>query len=281
MATVEMPNRGNGGDTDRTAFVVFDTESVPDGRLLSQVKYPDLNLGPEEAVQRAQAEARELSHNGSDFLPPCFQFPVAVCTLRVGTDFQLLSIKSLDAPRFRPAKIVEEFWRGVSLYKERSNGRAKLVTFNGRQFDLPLLELAAFRYGCSARDYFLNSRRRYGAEMDVLDWLTNYGALRCQGMKLDVFAKLLGKPGKIGIAGDQVYAMHLAGKVQEINDYCICDTLDTYFVFLRTRVLEGHLSLEEEQALVIDAKEWISQKATELPALQHYLDNWGDWQPWP
>ena len=36
----------------------MDTESVPDGQLLAAVKYPDDNLAPEEAIARAQEEAR-------------------------------------------------------------------------------------------------------------------------------------------------------------------------------------------------------------------------------
>jgi predicted PolB exonuclease-like 3'-5' exonuclease len=175
---------------------------------------------------------------------------------------------------------VEDFWRGLAHYKAESGSRAKLVTFNGRGFDLPLLELAAFRYGCCASDYFLSSRNRYNGEFDLFDWLTNYGACRLPG-GLDLFSKILGKPGKMEVSGEQVYAMHLAGKIQEINDYCMFDTLDTYFVFLRTRVLRGDISLEEEQALVAAGKAWITDKSAELPALRKYLDNWGDWHPWP
>ena len=75
--------------------------------------------------------------------------------------------------------------------------------------------------------------------------------------------------------------MHREGKLQEINDYCMCDTLDTYFVFLRTRVLTGDLTLEREHELVTQAKAWITAKVAEVPALQQYLNNWGDWDPWP
>ena len=69
--------------------------------------------------------------------------------------------------------------------------------------------------------------------------------------------------------------------LDERASYCMLDTLDTYFVFLRTRVLTGELSLQEEQELVAWAKAWIASRVTDLPALQQYLDNWGDWQPWP
>ncbi|HLJ96602.1 MAG TPA: 3'-5' exonuclease [Gemmataceae bacterium] len=280
MATAELLSKCVSENNEATAFLVLDTESIPDGRLLSRVKYPAEDLSPLEAIQRAQAEARELSPKGSDFLPVSFQVPIAVCILRIASDFRLQAIRCLDAPHFRPQRIVEEFWRGLTHYKARSGNRAKLVTFNGRGFDLPLLELAAFRYGCCASDYFLNSRNRYNGEVDLFDWLTNYGACRLAG-GLNLFSKILGKPGKMEVSGNQVYAMYLAGKIQEINDYCMFDTLDTYFVFLRTRVLRGDISLEEEQDLVAAGKNWINAKTAELPALRQYLQNWGDWHPWP
>jgi predicted PolB exonuclease-like 3'-5' exonuclease len=251
-----------------TAFLVLDTESVPDGALLAKVKYPGESLTPDEAIQRAQAEARELSRDGSDFLPVAFQVPVAVCVLRVAADFTLQALTCLDAPDYRPAEIVRKFWLGASRY------RARLVTFNGRGFDLPLLELAAFRHGCCCREHFHNSRNRYnGNHLDLLDWLSNFGACRLAG-GLDLLAKLLGKPGKMGIAGDQVYRMHREGRAREINEYCMFDTLDTYFVFLRTRVLTGDLTLEVERMLEARARAWLSEKVSELPALRQYLDAW-------
>src|SRR5438270_8606138 len=113
----------------QTGYLVFDTESVPDGNLLARVKYPNENLSAEEAIVRAQAEARELSRDGSDFLPVTFQVPVAVCVLRVATDYTLQKLTCLDAPAFRAPEIVKQFWQGVAHYKD-----AWPVTFNGRGF---------------------------------------------------------------------------------------------------------------------------------------------------
>jgi predicted PolB exonuclease-like 3'-5' exonuclease len=252
--------------TPETAFLVLDTESVPDGKLIGQVKYPRENLSPDEAIRRAQAEARGQSANSSDFLPVTFQIPVAVCVLRVGADLLPQALTCLDAPEYRPAEIVRKFWLGSSRY------RAKLVTFNGRGFDLPLLELAAFRWGFSARDHFQASRNRYnGNHLDLQELLTNFSAYRLSG-GLNLLAKLLGKPGKMGVDGDQVYEMHCAGRAQDINDYCTFDTLDTYFVFLRTRVLTGDLTLEQERAIEGHAREWLTAKAEEMPALRQYLE---------
>lgn len=253
----------------RTAFLVVDTESVPDGRLLAAVKYANDNLSPEAAIERARAEAREQRWSGSDFIPVSFHVPVAVCMLRVAPDFSLINFKCLDEPQFRPREIVNQFWFSVSHYN------AKLVTFNGRGFDMPLLELAAFRYGISAGDYYHNSRNRFNGPIDLMDWLTNFGACRLTG-GLNLLAKMLGKPGKMDVSGDRVYQLYFEGKLQEINDYCLCDTLDTYFVFLRTRILTGDLNLEQEAELVSKAKELLRAKASEFPVLERYLANWTD-----
>jgi predicted PolB exonuclease-like 3'-5' exonuclease len=266
--------------------LIFDTESVPDGVLIGRTKYPCDKLAPEEAIARAQAEARESSSIGSDFLNVSLQIPVAVCVANVAGDFRLLKLTCLDEPQFRPQEITRGFWRGLERYcnsKDR-NRRAKIVTFNGRAFDFPLMEVAAFRYGVAAPFHFKGDRdgprSRFGdSHIDLCDYLNNLGACRLAG-GLNLFAKLLGKPGKTETSGDQVYGLYRQGGLQAINEYCCFDVLDTYFVFLRTRVLTGELTLEQEHAVVQDAKSWISQHAKERPHLQRYLDNWGDWQPW-
>jgi predicted PolB exonuclease-like 3'-5' exonuclease len=260
-----MPN----SDQTRPAFLIVDTESIPDGELLAKVKYAGENLVPADAIARAQEEARQASRTGSDFVNVAFHTPVAVCVVKVANDFTLQAITCLDTPQYRPREIVRKFWLGVGMYE-----RAKLVTFNGRCFDMPMLELAAFRQGLNLRDYCQKSRNRFqGNQLDLFDWMTNYGACRLMG-GLNLLAKMIGKPGKMEIAGDQVYRMHCEGRLQEINDYCLFDTLDTYFIFLRTRVLTGDLALEQEEDLVRAARDYLQSKVGELPALAQYLQSW-------
>lgn len=260
-------------------YLVFDCESVPDGKLLNIVKYPAETLTPEEAVARAQAEAR-ASSGGSDFLPVTFQVPVAISVLRVGVDFALQGIACLDAPLYRPRAISDQFWAGLVHYHKQFHGQVKMVTFNGRGFDLPLLEMAAFRFGLSAPELLRVHHKRYDDwHLDLMDWLTNYGAIRLSG-GLNLLAKMLGKPGKVEFTGKQVYRLWVQGDLQRINAYCLFDTLDTYFVFLRTRVMAGALALDEEQALVRRTKDWLRERAADFPALADYDHHWGDWQPW-
>ncbi|MGL4553510.1 MAG: 3'-5' exonuclease [Gemmataceae bacterium] len=257
-----------------TGFLIFDTESVPDGTLLGRVKYPREGLTPEEAIARARQEAREASKAGGDFLPVTFQVPVAVCVVRVAVDFTLQQVTCLGSPEFETPEIVRQFWRGVEHYTH-----ARLVTFNGRGFDLPLMELAAYDHGVAAAHYFQNDRNRYhGKHIDLMDWLSNYGAYRLTGgLNLLAVRAAGGRPagcGKLDVAGDQVYEMHRAGKRQEINDYCLFDTLDTYFVFLRTRVLLGEFDAGHEDRLARRARLWLEAARERYPALATYLAAW-------
>lgn len=260
----------------RTAYLVLDSESVPDGELLAAVKYPGENLSGAEAIARAQQEAREL--NRSDFLPVSFQMPVAVCIVRVAEDFSLQSLAQLDAPQFRPREIARQFWLGYQRLREAtpetpSYKLPRLVTFNGLGFDIPLLELAAFRYGLSLRQHLLDRDRYRTSIIDLFDWLTNRRAYPLAG-GLHLLARLLGLPGKMDISGDQVYQLYQQGRLQEINDYCLCDTLDTYFVFLRSRVLTGDLTPQQEQGLHEQARAFLQQQIARFPVLKKYLLAW-------
>ena len=110
--------------------------------------------------------------------------------------------------------------------------------------------------------------------------MTNFGSSRFTG-GLNLAANLLGKPGKMEVLGHMVQDLYHEGKLAEINDYCRCDALDTYFVFLRTRVMLGELTRDEEQGIVAETKEWLLRQAKDSPGIASYLQGWGDWvDPW-
>lgn len=263
-------------------YLIFDVESVADGQLVSRLRFPGENLEPGPAIARYRQEL--LDKYDSDFIPYTFQLPVAVVVAKVSGDFRLVDLVALDEPQFRSHVICENFWRGWEAYR-----RPTLVSFNGRSFDLPLLELAAFRYGLSVPNWFSIAARSYEqprnryntvSHLDLHDILTNFGASRFSG-GLNLAANLLGKPGKIDVQGYMVQDLYNEGRLVEITDYCRCDVLDTYFVFLRAMVLLGHLALEREQEIVAETKEWLDAHSAERPVYRMYLEHWGDWRnPW-
>ncbi len=263
-------------------YLVFDTESVADGRLIAKLRYPGQKLKAEQAITRYREELQEKYDH--DFIPYTFQIPISVAVAKVNKDLRLMDVVVLDPPQFRPHMITENFWRGWEAYK-----RPTLVSFNGRSFDMPLLELSAFRYGISLPGWFAvqarsfdQPRYRYNtaAHLDLHDVLTNFGASRFSG-GLNLAANLLGKPGKMEVQGCMVQDLYQEGQLAKINDYCRCDVLDTYFVFLRVSVLLGQLTLEQEQQNIQDAKHWLADHSDDVAAYADYLEHWGDWpNPW-
>lgn len=263
-------------------YFVFDVESVADGELVSKIRYAGQGLSAAEAV--AQYRQELLEKYDTDFIPYTYQIPISVAIAKLSADYHLMDLVVLDEPQFRPHVITEYFWRGWDRY-----GRPTLVSFNGRTFDLPLLELSAFRYGISVPAWFnLESsayeqhRNRYNtrSHIDVQELLTNFGSARFSG-GLNLAASVLGKPGKMDVQGYMVQDMYDQGRLLEINNYCRCDVLDTYFVFLRSRVLIGKITLEQEQEIIAKAKEYLEASAEAVPAYREYLNRWGDWKnPW-
>lgn len=256
-------------------FLIFDIETVGDGDLIQKIRFPEQVLTPREAVNRYRQQL--LDETGKDVLPLTFVLPVSVAIAKVAADYRLLELTVLDSPAFRPQEIVRRFWQGWQHYH-----RPTLVTFNGRGYDMPVMEVSAFRFGLSIPAWFNvdsrafeQSRNRYNhdAHLDLQDLLTNFGSFRMHG-GLNLLANLIDKPGKAGIDGSQVQDLYHAGHVDRINDYCRCDVLDTYFVFLRSRVLLGKLTLQEELTLTEMTRDLLSEQAENHPAYEHYLKTW-------
>ncbi len=271
--------------SDNIHYLVIDTETVTDENLVARQRFPELleeGMSPTEIVQKWKEELK--ADGGRDFIPYTYQVPTAIALGKVSDSYELLDVAALSEVSIPASQIVERFWRGWERY-----GRPTFVTFNGRSFDMPILELSAFRYGLSLPGWFSPVARNYdqprsrynqSSHIDLMDILTNFGATRFPG-GLNLAANLIGKPGKMEVSGEKIAELHTAGEFQMIEDYCRCDVLDTYFVFLRTRVMMGYLTLTEEQKLVKSTRKWLEKEAENRRAYQIYLEHWGNWEnPW-
>jgi predicted PolB exonuclease-like 3'-5' exonuclease len=116
------------------------------------------------------------------------------------------------------------------------------------------------------------TRYRFSDEnhIDLHEFMSNNGAVRYRG-GLDLFAKLIGKPGKLETKGEMVQELYDTNEQFRIDDYCLCDTMDTYFVFLRTRVMRGELTLKQEKELTQEAYGALEQKQAEDDYFKSYL----------
>lgn len=254
-------------------YLIYDIESVTNKALLNKVLFASENYSDEEAFKTHQAE---LAEEGRDFINPAFHQPVSIAAIAVQEDFSISKIGVLGGDKPTTGSIVKAFW---DIYNKQ---KPTLVDFNGKGYDIRLMELWAFQMGISIHPRHFakfGSRYRYNEEahLDLHEFLTNHLSIRLRG-GLNLFAKLLGKPGKMETKGDQVQELYDQGKQFEIDDYCLCDAMDTYFVFLRTRVMMGQLTLDKEHELVVAAKEALLEKNKQEGYFKAYLENFGEWK---
>lgn len=121
--------------------------------------------------------------------------------------------------------------------------RPNIVTWNGRGFDLPVLVLRALHHGVTFPWYYQGRDVRYRfseqGHLDLCDHLADHGA----GARTPLAgaAALIGLPGKDGIDGSQVEGLYNAGHLDELRAYCLSDVAQTALLFMRYRLLAGHI----------------------------------------
>jgi len=217
-------------------YSVVDIETRIEKTLVRAVYFPHAEISDAEAYERARQLLKE--EQGNDFFPLSFHVPISIAVGQVNEERVLTTVEILQENDYSEAALIRAFWQRL----ERFPGA--LVTFNGRNFDLPVLELQALKYGCQAQRYFSGkARNRYAEEghYDLYDFLTNYGAHRLRG-GFNVLAKMIGLPGKMAIDGSMVQQLWEDGRLGDIHRYCRHDVIQTYFLFLRVELMRGRLT---------------------------------------
>lgn len=125
--------------------------------------------------------------------------------------------------------------------------RPDIVSWNGRSFDMPVIAARCFKYGIPFAHYYeeRNLHYRYTTEghFDLMDFLSDFGA--SHPARLDTAARLIGLPGKMGVEGKDVGPLVHAGKLAEVQSYCLSDVIQIAALFLRTQLARGVLPLDD------------------------------------
>lgn len=229
-------------------FVTLDLETVADEALVSAVDGEPTRPYPEQ-LRRVLAERRARTGGRSDFLPLPYHRPVAACMLEaVENDgiAQLVDVESWTDQRGNEPEFLSRAWDRIS--------GASLVTFHGKGFDLPVLELRSLKHAVSMPSAF-PARRGGGVteHLDVKELLSARGA--AVAAPLDLYAKLVGLPGKEDVAGDDVQSLYSAGALDRIAAYCMTDVVQTWLLYLRFRRIEGSLTPDGYEESVASVRE--------------------------
>ena len=255
-------------------YLVFDIETRVDKSLVKQIYDPENALTLDQAYDKARDEILEKSGQQSDFFPLPYHIPIAIATLQADEHYRIKALGCMGVDRFLEPELIARFWQ---LFENA----ATLVTFNGRGFDLPVLEIQALRHGLSLPRYFAagtyrGSRYSDTYHLDLCDFLSNFGAAQRRG-SLDVYARLIGLPGKYTIAGEDVEYLFRQGRLKEINQYCTTDALQTFLLLLRVELLRGKLTPDGYRSALAAARDDLSQRAAGAGPdnfLLEFLNRW-------
>ncbi|MDD6055628.1 MAG: 3'-5' exonuclease [Helicobacteraceae bacterium] len=258
-------------------IMIFDCETILDIDLIKAgFKQEFLEKGLEleslselEISQYALEIQKELS--GSAFLPVCYHCVVSIAAVicdEFGNFIKVGNFKSSgDCKEEREKSLLQDF------FKFFNQKQPKLVSYNGRGFDIPMLLLRAMKHRLNAVAYFEdnnpqfnknkweNYRQRYSERFhtDLLDSLSNFGVVR--GLKLDILANLVGFPGKYDTSGDMVLELYYKNELEKINEYCQSDVLNTYGLYLNYELLRGNLTKDDYYKILENWRDLLPQEA--------------------
>jgi predicted PolB exonuclease-like 3'-5' exonuclease len=237
----------------REPIVVFDIETIPDSD----------------------------HHVGDDMPKVLFHKVVAISYLRAsvvendgGRSFAIDLLKTGGELASSEKDLVTGFWQFVEKSKPR------LVTFNGRGFDLPVLKYRALKHGITSPWFaqgegkWDNYSGRYSVDWhcDLMDALADFGATKA--CKLSEVSSLLGVPSKLGVDGSLVKEFVQTGRLAEVRNYCETDVLATYLVFLRFALFRGELASAGFTASMSSVRQYLTSERIARPHLGAFLDAW-------
>lgn len=131
------------------------------------------------------------------------------------------------------AECLRRFWSDVA-------SADRIITFNGRMFDMPWLMTRSLMYGIAATRNLMPSRYSTREHVDLADQLTFYGATR--HYSLDFWCKQLGIPSpKTDLKAAEVPDAFKAGAYERIARYNVADLGATRALFLKWHATIGQV----------------------------------------
>jgi predicted PolB exonuclease-like 3'-5' exonuclease len=257
---------------------VFDIETIPDVKAAKRL----LNLETDDKNQLREALTKyhlEITDGKNSFLRQPFQSVIAISFLEAeiirdfnGQEFyQIKDIRSGGDLASNESDLVKGFF--THLKKNIS----RLVSFNGKNFDLPVLKYAAMKNDVEAAwlykmgDKWNNYNQKYSLDWhcDLADAFSDFGA--SSKVKMNELCAAFNLPGKIGVDGSKVMQMFDEGKLQEIRNYCETDVINTYLLYLTYQHHNGSINKEAFLKCRNNLKEFLEKNSKTKPHFGEFL----------
>ena len=261
---------------------IFDIETIPD--VDSGANLLDMKGASTQEIRAAMAQYHlDITDNRSDFLRQPFHKIVAISFVECeimrdfdgGEFYRIVDVRSGGDLASNEADLVKGFFGHL---KKKS---ARLVSFNGRNFDLPVLKYRAMKHGVEcgwlykSGDKWNNYNQRYSLDWhcDLAEAFSDFGA--SARVKMNELCAAFNLPGKIGVDGSQVSTMYDDGQLKEIRDYCETDVLNTYLLYLTYQRHTATLKSDSFDKAIKEMKDFLGALAKEK---QHFADFLKEWE---
>ncbi len=121
--------------------------------------------------------------------------------------------------------ILEEFWKLVA--RAPKAGMPRLVSFNGRGYDGPMLSIRSAQLGIKPSRNLLGNRYSIAEHCDLMEVFSFMGATR-ERYSLEYWCRRFDiESPKGSIDGSQVSRVYRAGRIDDIGEYCLRDVRAT------------------------------------------------------
>ncbi|OGU55873.1 MAG: 3'-5' exonuclease [Ignavibacteria bacterium RBG_13_36_8] len=210
--------------------VGVDLESLSESQQEYLLRYAEREADEETRSEKRDEVIRCLS------LYPYTAAVVAIGMLNVETERSIVFYNSeADLDWVADEKLVkykamneENMLRSFWDYMKKCR---QVITFNGRNFDLPFLVLRSAMYKIKPSKNLIKNRYDISEHLDLLEQLTFFGLTK--KFNLDFYCHAFGieSPKSKGITGMEVKELFHAGKIKEIAVYCADDIRATYELY--------------------------------------------------
>ncbi|MBL10184.1 MAG: 3'-5' exonuclease [Acidiferrobacteraceae bacterium] len=255
--------------------LVFDIETVPDTQSGSTI-YNLANLSEKDVVKAMRAKRIEKT-GYTDFIAPHLHKIVAISVaLQSKSDFRIWSIGTEESDE---KELLIRFFEGLEKYEPT------IVSWNGMAFDLPVIHYRSLFHGVVAphywdvghikKDYRFNNyiSRFHWRHIDLMDALAAFQ--NRAWAPLDEIASMLGLPGKSGMSGSDVWDAYQNRDLRGIRNYCECDVMNTYLIYLRFEQIRGNLHTDSLSRELDRVKTEINRAKTgHLRDFSEYCDSY-------
>lgn len=229
-------------------LVVVDIETVPDGKVESTREFPLPAFHQIVAIAFLEADIHRRGSTES---------------------FKLRELRAGGEQRFQERELLQGFFQYIERLKPR------IVTYNGRGFDLPVLKYRGMVHELPAPILHLSEysyRYNTDSHCDLLEVLTDFGA--STRMRLGDVCLALSIPSKLGMDGSEVAKRYREGNIRAIRNYCELDVLSTYLVYLRSMLQRGVLSTPDFANATRDVHQYLLEQRESRPHLSEFLNAW-------